>query len=114
MDMWLPVVITALTSVAASSGVWGYIQKRDTTRNAHTRLLLGLAHDRIVTMGLSFVCKGWVHKDEYHDFVKYLYQPYSEFGGNGLADKVMAEVAKLPIQGLTSYEKPEQTKENNG
>lgn len=93
-------VVTALIcALAASAGFWAFIQKKDDQRDAKTKLLLGLAHDRIVDQGLKYIERGWIAKDEYHDLNKYLYGPYSTFGGNGLAEKIMAEVAELPIHG---------------
>lgn len=93
-------IVTALTcALIASAGFWAFIQKRDDQRDAKTKLLLGLAHDRIVDQGLKYIERGWIAKDEYHDLNKYLYGPYSTFGGNGLAEKIMAEVAELPIHG---------------
>lgn len=94
-------VITVLVTVIASSGFWAgfwvLIQKRTSQRDATTSLLLGLAHDRIIFLGMSYLERGWITHDEYDDFIKYLYQPYSEFGGNGLAEKVKHDVDKLPI-----------------
>lgn len=98
MNTLMTVLLTMLGTIGASSGFWAFIQRKDTQKSAQTKLLLGLAHDRIVFLGMSFVDRGWISKDEYEDFVKYLYEPYSEFGGNGLAEKVMMEVSKLPIR----------------
>lgn len=98
-ELVVAAVISIAAGIGASSGFWAFLQRRDTRKDATTRLLLGLAHDRIVFLGMSYVDRGWLTKDEYEDFVKYLYQPYSEFGGNGLAEKVMTEVAKLPLMG---------------
>ena len=97
-------LITLIASVGASSGFWAYLQKRDTKKNATTRLLLGLAHDRIIFVGMSYVERGYISKDEYEDFFSYLYTPYAEFGGNGLAERVMQEVIKLPIRGKATAE----------
>lgn len=98
--MGITQVVTALIcALAASAGFWAFIQKKDDQRDAKTKLLLGLAHDRIVDQGLKYIERGWIAKDEYHDLNKYLYGPYSTFGGNGLAEKIMAEVAELPIHG---------------
>lgn len=95
------VVAAALTS----GGLWSYLQKRDTKKDATQRLLLGLAHDRIIFLGMSYLSRGYLTKDEYEDFVKYLWEPYSEFGGNGLAEKVFREVSALPI---VAYHPPKQ------
>lgn len=90
---------TIVSSIVASGGFWAYLQKRDTRRNATTQLLLGLAHDRIIHLGMSYIERGSITKDEYEDLEKYLFGPYSAFGGNGLAEKVMSEVKLLPMSG---------------
>jgi hypothetical protein len=95
----IPLVATIIASFAASSGFWAWMNKRDAQKGATMKLLLGIAHDRIIFLGMSYVDRGWITKDEYEDFLKYLYEPYSEFGGNGLAEKVFLEVQKLPIKG---------------
>lgn len=99
MEVWLAMLVTAVTSIGASSGFWTYIQRKDTRRNAMNDLVLGLGHDRIVFLGMGYVDRGWITKDEYEDFMKHLYLPYSQFGGNGLAEKVVSEVKGLPIRG---------------
>lgn len=91
-----------VVAFAASSGFWAYIQKRNDKQGATTILLLGLAHDRIIALGMNYIERGWLTKDEYEDFVKYLYAPYSKFGGNGLAEKVMNEVSRLPFRRVES------------
>lgn len=86
-------------SLIASGGFWAWLSRRDARRNATTQLLLGLAHDRIIHLGMGYIERGSITKDEYEDFEKYLYGPYSAFGGNGLAEKVMAHVKQLPMSG---------------
>jgi hypothetical protein len=103
-DVLVPVVIAVITSLLASQGFWAYLQRKDTKKSATLRLLLGLAHDRIIFVGMSYVDRGWISKDEYEDFFNYLYQPYADFGGNGLAEKIMQEVIKLPIRGKPTAE----------
>jgi hypothetical protein len=97
VDSLTQVLITAGASITASSGFWAWFSRRADKKSATTQLLLGLAHDRIIFLGMGYIKKGWISKDEYDDFMKYLYGPYSEFGGNGLAEKVMAEVSQLPF-----------------
>lgn len=97
MDSLTQMLVTVLASVIASSGFWAWFTKKSDKKSATTQLLLGLAHDRIVFLGMQYIKRGWITKDEYDDFIKYLYTPYSNFGGNGLAEKVMEEVAKLPF-----------------
>lgn len=97
-------IVTIVGSVLASSGFWAYLQSRRDHKNAKNDansafvdLLKGLAHDRIVFIGNRYLERGWITKDEYEDFVKYLYEPYERVGGNGMARKVMREVENLPL-----------------
>ena len=103
MTIWIGAVITVLTSVIASSGFWAFLQRGGDKHDAKTKLLLGLAHDRIVSIGTKYIDRGWVTYDEYEDFIKYLYAPYAVFGGNGLAEKIMAAVSALPMHTNNSY-----------
>ena len=77
------------------------VERSDTENEKNVavqKLLLGLAHDRIVTLGTFFLHRGYVTYNEYEDLDKYLFSPYSTFGGNGTAEKVMADVRKLPMK----------------
>lgn len=98
MSDWIKVVITAVASVVASSGFWAILGKRIDTKDARTKLLIGLAHDRIVTLGMQYIERGYITKNEYEDLSHYLYEPYTELGGNGSAKRVMTEVQRLPIR----------------
>lgn len=62
---------------------------------------VGLAHDRIIYLGMSYIERGWITQDEYENLHDYLYKPYEEMGGNGSAKKVMQEINKLPIHKST-------------
>lgn len=92
------IVATSLTSVIASSGFWAYMMKKNLGKGANTRLLMGLAYDKIISVGMGYLERGWISMDEYQDFRRYLYEPYSELGGNGTAKRIMDEVSKLPIK----------------
>lgn len=61
-------------------------------------MLIGLGHDRIINLGMSYIERGWITQDEYENLYVYLYKPYQEMGGNGSAKRVMEEVARLPIK----------------
>jgi len=90
--------ITIICSVLASSGFWAYIQKRSEKNDLRTQMLIGLGHDRIINLGMSYIERGWITQDEYENLYVYLYKPYQEMGGNGSAKRVMEEVARLPIK----------------
>lgn len=98
MPLWLQLVVTIFSSVLASSGLWAYIMKRSDRKDARTKLLLGLAHDRVMFLGMSYIERGWITQDEYENLYEYLYKPYEENGGNGSAKRVMQEVNKLPVR----------------
>ena len=64
-------------------------------------MLIGLAHDRIVYLGMGYVERGYITQDEYENLYEYLYKPYERLGGNGSAKRIMIEVNKLPIHKST-------------
>lgn len=103
MSVWLPALLSMVGSILAGSGLWTFLHRRDTTKTAMVRLLLGLAYDKIATLGMHYIERGWISKDEYEEFQKYLYQPYKDFGGNGVADQIMAQVSQLPLKSPNRY-----------
>lgn len=64
---------------------------------AVSNICLGLAYDRIIHVGESYLKRGSITVDEREDFRKYLWQPYHNAGGNGSGDAMMASIDKLPI-----------------
>lgn len=91
-------LVTILVSVLASSGVWAVVMKLMDKRDVKTQMLIGLGHDRIMYLGMSYIQRGWITRDEYENLVDYLYKPYELMGGNGSAKRVVDEVKKLPLQ----------------
>lgn len=96
MEIW-EILISVFGSVMASSGLWALITKRQEKKDIKTRMLLGLAHDRIMDLGQKYIEKGKITYDEYENLEKYLYEPYIEMGGNGSAKRIMEEVNKLQL-----------------
>lgn len=95
---WLELVVTVMCSVMASSGFWALLQKKNEKKDAKTKMLVGLGHDRIISLGMYYVERGWITEEEYENLHDYLYQPYKELGGNGSAERIMKEVAKLELR----------------
>lgn len=93
----LQILVTIILSVFSSSGLWAFIQSRRDKKDARNDLLVGLAHDRIIFLGMSYIERGEITRDEYENLHDYLYIPYQKMGGNGSAARVMAEVEKLKI-----------------
>lgn len=98
MDAWQQILITVFSSVLASSGLWAYISKKLEKKDVKTQMLIGLGHDRIIFLGMTYLERGWISQDEYENIYDYLYVPYKLMGGNGSAERVMKEVNKLPIK----------------
>jgi hypothetical protein len=90
-------VVTILCAIVASSGFWALMQKRGEKKTCADKMLIGLGHDRILYLGMEYIERGYITRDEYENLNDYLYKPYKELGGNGSADRVMREVDKLPI-----------------
>lgn len=97
-DPLVRMVITIVTSVLASSGFWAFLQRYFDKNDASKKLLIGIAHDRIMYLGMQYIERGWITADEYENLRVYLYEPYHAAGGNGTATKVMNEVDKLEIR----------------
>ena len=104
MEDWLKLVLTVLASCLASSGFWAFVQARREKKDARTQMLVGLAHDRIISLGEKYIEQGWISHSDYENLHDYLYKPYKKMGGNGSAERVMQEVDKLPIR-KSAYDK---------
>lgn len=101
-------IITIICAILASSGFWAFLQKRAERKAAEnkqttveTQMLIGLAHDRIVYLGMCHIERGYITQDEYENLYEYLYKPYEKLGGNGSARRIMDEVNNLPIHKST-------------
>lgn len=96
-QFWIQMITAIVGSVLASSGLWALVMRRMDSKDAKTELLLGMAHDRIMFLGMSYLERGYVTKDEYENLHEYLYKPYKKAGGNGSAEHVVMLVDRLPI-----------------
>ena len=91
-------LLVGLIGVAASSGFWAYIMGRNKKKSDKDKLLLGLGCERIVSLGMAYIDRGWIYKDEYDVLIDYLWAPYSASGGDGTAERVIEGVKRLPIR----------------
>lgn len=93
MNPWFQTIIAIGTSVLASSGLWTFVEKRSDKHSTTNRMLIGLAHDRIISLGMSYLERGdWITYDEYENLNDYLYTPYHDMGGNGSAERIMKDI----------------------
>ena len=93
-------IITVFTAVMASGGLWTLLQRRLDRRDDKTKLLLGMCHDRIFFLGLQYLERGFVTKDELVNIHKYLSEPYFKLGGNGAVEGIMERIDKLPVRDI--------------
>jgi len=61
-------------------------------------MCMGSLYDRTKYLGETYIKRGSISSAEYSDWVKYLYEPYHNAGGDGTIDKIKAEVDKLPLE----------------
>jgi len=94
----LQIVIPVLIAVITSSGFWLFLGNYKDRKGLQTELLIGLAHDRVVSLCMHYITRGWITQDEYENLNVYLYKSYEKLGGNGSARRLMLEVDKLPIK----------------
>lgn len=92
------IVVPISITILASAGFWKIFLTKIEGKTMQQQLLLGLAHDSIVRLGMHYISRGWITNDEYENLHLFLYKPYISLGGNGTADRIMKEVDKLPIR----------------
>jgi hypothetical protein len=66
MEQLIQMGLTVICAVIASSGFWAYLQKRSDHKDVKTQMLIGLGHDRIMSLGMTYLERGdWITQDEY-------------------------------------------------
>lgn len=95
-------IVTIIVAVFASTGFWTFlnqrIEDRKRKKSADSQMLMGLGHDRVCCLGEAYLARGYITRDEYENLHDYLFLPYQKLGGNGTAQKIMAEIEKLPLK----------------
>lgn len=103
MNAFLLVIVPAISLVVSSAGFWAFMQSRSSVKKNKDRLMMGLGYDKIIAMGYSYIERGWLTDDELNDYSYFLYKPYKALGGNGVTDRIWAEVQSLPIKSRAMY-----------
>ena len=94
---WMQTILTIITSLLASSGLWAFLGSKMERNNAERELIVGIGHIELVFFGMQYIERGWITREEY-ETMQDLYKPYVKLGGNGSGTKIMQEVEKLPIK----------------
>lgn len=95
---WAQLLVSVIVAVIASGGFWTFLSKKTDTKDVRTQMLIGLGHDRIMTLGRQYLKRGYITADEYENLYEYLYTPYEKMGGNGSAKQIMNKVMQLPMK----------------
>ena len=82
-------IITLVVAIFASTGFWQLISALVTARSKAKTI-----KDTCIIL----LQQGEVDADEYKDLKHYLFEPYRAMGGDGTAERLIAEVDKLPIK----------------
>lgn len=91
------VILTIVTAILASSGLWAFISSRLDKNSSERELLVGIGHVELVFFGMQYIERGWITRDEY-ETLQELYKPYVKLGGNGSGTKIMSDVEHLPMR----------------
>lgn len=91
------IILTIVTALLASSGLWAFLGKKLERNNSERELLVGIGHIELVFFGMQYIERGWITRDEY-ETMQDLYKPYVKLGGNGSGTRIMQELEKLPIR----------------
>ena len=105
MNTVLISIITAVAAIFASTGFWAFITKKSDNNTAEQKLLMGLAHDRLINQATKYIHRGYITHEEYDDIREYLYLPYLKKGGDGTVERIMAELDKVPIKAVSNIYK---------
>ena len=108
METWIQPVITIILAIFGTGGAWTYLQKRADRKDTKRKMLMGLAHDRLVYLSLIYLDRGYVSKEEYENIHKYLFLPYKDLDGNGTVAHLVEKVSQLPIKGSIHFKEDSQ------
>ena len=96
-------VVSALTSSGFVSLILYFLQRRDKKKekeesmeSATSKMLLGLGHDRILSITDRLVKRGSITLKEKRN-LEYLWKPYNDLGGNGDCKIGYDACQKLPV-----------------
>lgn len=85
MEPWVQQIAVPLAvAVLTSSGLWALVSKRADKNDVERKMLVGLAHDRIIHLGMVYVTRGYITQDEYENLNDYLYQPYERWAATAV------------------------------
>lgn len=91
-------MLAIILAIFGSTAFWELLKWLLDRRSTKTKLLIGLAHNQLVATCETYIERGYITLEEYNSLRQYLYEPYIELGGNGMAVRLIKEVDGLPIR----------------
>lgn len=108
-------IVTIILAVLGSTGLWTVINQHFFTYIGQKRklseaqkdeiktilkptndMVLGIGYDRLIHVCNKYIDRGWIDIDELNGISKYLYEPYIELGGDGMAEALFDKLRALP------------------
>lgn len=99
MEMIVGAIVAIISALLSSAGVWTFIAKRQDKKDSITKLIIGVAYDRIIFLGTHYINRGYITTSEYHNLYNNLVVPYEECNEDKTIEKIMEEVKKLEMRG---------------
>lgn len=106
MATWLVAIITSTLTILASSGFWGYLQYKSSSKTETSKLMLGITYHVLQNECIKYLHTGSITSEEYNEIYRYLYEPYKSLGGNGSAERLMRDISQLPTRGPSMLKGP--------
>jgi hypothetical protein len=108
-------IVAIIIAVLGSTGLWTVINQHFFTYIGQKRklsemqkdeiknilkptndMVLGIGYDRLIHVCNKYIDRGWIDIDELNGINKYLYEPYRELGGDGMAEMLFDKLQALP------------------
>ena len=71
MSQYIQMFITILTSLIASTGFWTFLYKIKNNNNKENAMLIGLGHDRIISLCMEYLKRCYIYEGEYDNLYNY-------------------------------------------
>ena len=107
-------IVTLVVGIFGSTGYWSWkATKREKNSEVYKRIteiednvneymdmmkksIMGIEYLNVVKHCEGWIERGWVDQDDLRDLQHYIYDPYRQKGGNGTAERIFNQAARLP------------------
>lgn len=90
--------LSMIITIFASTGFWTFLGIVYANRSKRNNLLLGLAYVQIVSKCEHYISEGEIGINEYKELKSYLFEPYINMGGDGVAKNLIEQVDRLSMK----------------